>query len=57
MMVKITALFGDPEDPNAFEEYYASTHVPLVHKIPDLQRFEAARAIATPDGSELPTIG
>ncbi len=53
-MVKITALFGHPEDPNAFEEYYTNTHVPLVHKIPDLQRFEAARAVATPDDSELP---
>ena len=53
-MVKITALFGHPEDPNAFEEHYTNTHVPLVHEIPELQRFEAARAIATPDGSELP---
>jgi uncharacterized protein (TIGR02118 family) len=53
-MVKITGLFGHPEDPNAFEEYYASTHVPLVNKIPNLQRFEAARIVATPDGSEPP---
>ena len=53
-MVKGTALFGHPEDPDAFEEYYASTHVPLVHKIPNLQRFEAARIVATPDGGEPP---
>jgi uncharacterized protein (TIGR02118 family) len=53
-MVKITGLFGHPEDPDAFEEYYASTHVPLVKKIPNLQRFEAARIVATPDGSEPP---
>ncbi len=51
-MVKGTALFGHPEDPEAFEEHYASTHVPLVRGIPNLQRFEPARIVATPDGSE-----
>jgi uncharacterized protein (TIGR02118 family) len=53
-MVKGTALFGHPDDPDAFEEYYASTHVLLVEKIPNVQRFEAARIVATPDGSEPP---
>ena len=51
-MVKGTALFGHPEDPDAFEEYYANTHVPLVQKIPNLLRFEPARIVATPAGSE-----
>ena len=53
-MVKATALYGHPEDPDAFDEHYAKTHVPLVEKIPNLQRFEAAKIVATPDGSELP---
>ena len=53
-MVKATALYGHPEDPAAFEEYYANTHVPLVEKVPNLQRFEAAKIVATPDGSEPP---
>ena len=53
-MVKGTALFGHPDDPDAFEEYYASTHVPLAEKIPNLRRFERARIVATPDGSEPP---
>jgi hypothetical protein len=53
-MVKITVLYGHPDDPAASEEYYADTHAPLVQKIPGVRRFEAARAIATPDGSELP---
>jgi uncharacterized protein (TIGR02118 family) len=51
-MVKITGLFGHPEDPDAFEEHYANTHVPLVKKMPNLQRFESAKIVATPDGSE-----
>ncbi len=53
-MVKATALFGHPEDPDAFEEYYASTHIPLIHKIPNLKRFDQGKVVATPDGSEPP---
>lgn len=53
-MVKLTVLYGHPEDPEAFEEYYAYTHMPMVPKIPNLLRFEAAKVVATPDGSELP---
>jgi uncharacterized protein (TIGR02118 family) len=53
-MVKLTVLYGHPDDPDAFEEYYADTHMPLVDKIPNLQRYEAARIVATPDGSEPP---
>ena len=53
-MVKGTALFGHPDDPDAFEEHYVGTHVPLVEKIPNLRRFEPARVVATPDGSEPP---
>jgi uncharacterized protein (TIGR02118 family) len=32
-MVKLTVLYGRPDDPDAFEEYYANTHVPLVDEI------------------------
>jgi uncharacterized protein (TIGR02118 family) len=53
-MVKITVLFGHPEDPDAFEEYYANTHMQFVEKTPNLQRFETAKIVATPDGSEPP---
>ena len=53
-MVKATALYGHPEDPDAFDEHYARTHVPLVEKMPNLQRFEAAKVVATPDGIDLP---
>lgn len=53
-MVKLTALFGHPENPDAFEDYYANTHTPLVHKIPNLQRFDRGKVIGTPDGSESP---
>ena len=36
-MVKLTVLYGHPDDPDAFEEYYADTHMPLVDKMPTLR--------------------
>jgi uncharacterized protein (TIGR02118 family) len=53
-MVKLTVLYGLLDDPDVFEEYYANTHMPLADEIPNLQRYEAARIVATPDGSEPP---
>ena len=53
-MVKLVVCYGAPEDPAAFDQYYADTHVPLVHKIPNLRRFEAGKVLGTPDGSSAP---
>jgi uncharacterized protein (TIGR02118 family) len=53
-MVKAVVLYGPPVDPDAFERYYADTHTALAKAIPGLRRFEAARGVATPDGSPLP---
>jgi uncharacterized protein (TIGR02118 family) len=53
-MVKLIVAYGQPQDPAAFDQYYASTHAPLAQKIPGLQRFEAGRVLATPDGSTPP---
>ncbi len=53
-MVKAVVLYGPPADADAFERYYADTHTGLATAIPGLKRFEAARAVATPDGSALP---
>lgn len=51
-MHKVTVLYGHPDDPDAFEDYYANTHVPIAAKIPNVQRFESGRVLATPDGNE-----
>jgi uncharacterized protein (TIGR02118 family) len=53
-MVKLVVAYGQPEDPAAFDSYYAETHVPLVHKIPNLRRFESGNVLGTPDGSPAP---
>ena len=53
-MVKLVVGYGTPEDPAAFEAHYASTHVPLVQKIPNLRRFEAGKILGTADGTPPP---
>ena len=53
-MVKAVVLYRPPEDPDAFERYYAEKHTALATAIPGLQRFEAAQGIATPDGGAVP---
>jgi uncharacterized protein (TIGR02118 family) len=53
MTVKLVVLYTQPEDPEEFERHYTEQHVPLVHKIPGLQQFEAGRFVAAGDGGEL----
>lgn len=53
-MIKLTVLYGHPEDPQAFEEYYANEHLPLAAKIPNVQRFEAGRVSAADEESQPP---
>ena len=35
-MIKLVALYKQPDDAMAFEEAYFSTHIPLIHKVPGL---------------------
>jgi uncharacterized protein (TIGR02118 family) len=53
-MVKLIVLYGKPEDPSAFDAYYASTHAPLAEKIPNVKRYEHGKALGSADGSEAP---
>jgi uncharacterized protein (TIGR02118 family) len=53
-MVKLVVAYGRPENPEEFDSYYASTHVPITEKIPGLRRFDAGKVLGTPDGSEAP---
>ena len=50
-MVKVTVLYGHPEDNEAFEKYYHETHVPIAAKIPGVQKVELTKFIGTPEGS------
>jgi uncharacterized protein (TIGR02118 family) len=49
----LTVLYGQPDDPAAFDKYYEATHVPLANKIPACRSF-TYRHVATLDGSQPP---
>jgi uncharacterized protein (TIGR02118 family) len=53
-MVKLTVLYGHPDDSAAFERYYAERHMPLVGRIAGVARTERARVVGTPDGTQPP---
>ena len=40
-MVKLIVLYGKPEDPSAFDAYYAATHAPLGREGPEPQAVRA----------------
>ncbi len=50
-MIKLIALYKKPANVDAFEEHYATVHVPLVEKIPGLRKTEWTRMLAAPDGA------
>ena len=39
-MAQIVALYKNPPDTKAFDDYYASTHAPLAKTLPGLRRYE-----------------
>ncbi|MBM9468346.1 EthD family reductase [Nakamurella leprariae] len=53
-MIKLTVLYQEPADPEAFREHYLNVHSPLVRALPGLDKFEVAFAAPGPDGSKPP---
>ena len=54
MTVKLTVVYGTPEDAQAFEKHYLDVHVPIVERWPNLQRVELSRVSGGPFGSPSP---
>lgn len=50
-MVKLTALYTQPSNPEGFEAHYLSKHGPMVDAIPGLLRQETCLGVGSPDGS------
>ena len=50
-MAKILVLYQKPKNVETFDKYYASVHIPLAKKIPDLKKYDVSTgAINTPAG-------
>jgi uncharacterized protein (TIGR02118 family) len=48
--MKLVALYRQPPDPAAFDEAYFNTHIPLVRKVPGLQKTVITRFTRTLSG-------
>ena len=53
MTVKLVVLYTHPDDADAFDRHYLDVHMPLVSKVPGLQRTETGRIVAAADSGEL----
>ena len=49
-MHRVLALYGTPEDPQAFKDYYVSTHLPLASRLPGMRSMRYSFDLSTPDG-------
>ena len=47
-MVRLTILYGQPADPKAFDDYYASTHIPIARKMRGWSRWTIEKVVAAP---------
>ena len=54
MSAKIIALYGEPDDPHAFQRYYRDTHVPLAKQLPGLIRYEISHGTISDFGGGSP---
>jgi uncharacterized protein (TIGR02118 family) len=51
--MKLIALYKQPGDPAAFDDAYFNTHLPLINKVPGLQKVELTRFTRTLMGEGL----
>lgn len=54
MTVKLLALYARPDDPEAFLAHYHDVHMPLIMKVPGLQKAVVNRVDANLMGGDLP---
>ena len=54
MPAQIIALYGEPDDAEAFQRYYRETHIPLAKQLPGLIRYELSRGAISDFGGGSP---
>lgn len=54
MTVKLTILYGTPEDAVTFDQHYRDVHLPLVDRWPGVERVELAKVTGGPMGLPSP---
>ncbi|MPZ73429.1 MAG: EthD family reductase [Nitriliruptorales bacterium] len=54
VMARFVALYPKPDDVEAFDEYYRTTHLPIAKSWPGMTAYTVTRFSATPRGTEAP---
>jgi uncharacterized protein (TIGR02118 family) len=54
MTVKLTIVYGTPEQADTFDKHYHEVHMPIVARWPGVERTEIARVSGGPGGSPSP---
>lgn len=54
MTAKLTVIYANPTDPQAFETHYRDVHLPMAGKVPGVQRAEFAKVFPKEDGTPTP---
>jgi uncharacterized protein (TIGR02118 family) len=50
-MARLLVLYKTPKNPEAFDKYYQSVHIPLARKVPGLRHYDISTgAVGTPTG-------
>jgi uncharacterized protein (TIGR02118 family) len=49
-MVKMIALYKQPEDKEKFDEHYYGSHTEITKKIPGLRKMEVTKIVGSPTG-------
>lgn len=48
-MIRLLVLYGQPEDPDAFDQYYREIHIPLAKRMQGLKKWTIGKVTGTPD--------
>jgi uncharacterized protein (TIGR02118 family) len=51
-MIRLTVLYGQPDDTEAFDRHYRDVHIPLAKKLPGLRRYTVSRGVAVAFGED-----
>lgn len=53
-MIRLLVLYGQPEDPEAFDRHYQEVHIPIAKKMKGLKKWTIGKVEGTPDGAPSP---
>jgi uncharacterized protein (TIGR02118 family) len=53
-MVRLLVLYGQPQDPAAFDKYYREAHIPIARRMKGLKKWTIGKVTGTADGQPSP---